>query len=59
MYTDIDSKSRLSINDLTEHQGEIIAVALARIVEQLPLIDQPSFRGLLIQLDRLLTEIRK
>lgn len=54
MYSDIDKDGRISINDMTPNEAEILLTALTRIVEQLPLSDQPQIRGLLINLDHLL-----
>lgn len=54
MYTDIDKDGRISINDMTPSEAEIIETAIARLVEQLPQQEQRRFRGLLINLDLLL-----
>lgn len=52
MYIDVDKDGRVALCDMTEDQVGVIAIALARLLEQLPPSDQPGFRRLLIEIDR-------
>lgn len=54
MYVEKDSFGQISIQEMSISDVEIVTNALARLVEQLPPVDQPRIRRLLIQLDKML-----
>lgn len=55
MYPDRDATGHISILEMTPAEAETLHTALMRILNDLPPVDQVTFRRLLINLEKLMT----
>lgn len=56
MYPDRDNAGQISILEMTPAEAEIIHIALMRLLNDLPDNEQPTFRRLLMQLEKLISK---
>ncbi len=56
MYPDRDNAGKISILEMTPAEADIIHIALMRILNDLPDNEQPTFRRLLMQLEKLISK---
>lgn len=56
MYPDRDNAGQISILEMTPAEADIIHIALMRLLNDLPDNEQPTFRRLLMQLEKLISK---